>query len=43
MRLVVLLLANNHKYVIALISFYIIWKLCLHFEGIEINNYQGIN
>lgn len=31
------------KYIIALISFYIIWKLCLHFEGIEINNYQGIN
>lgn len=31
------------KYFIALICFYIIWKLCLHFEGIEINNYQGIN
>ena len=30
-------------YVIALALFYVIWKVCMHVEHIEINAYQGIN
>lgn len=30
-------------YLIAMLLFWIIWKLCLHFEKVEINHYQGID
>lgn len=30
-------------YIIGLFLYYIIWKICLHFTGIPINDYQGIN
>lgn len=30
-------------YIIGLFLYYIIWKICLHFTGTPINDYQGIN
>lgn len=30
-------------YFVAMLLFWIIWKLCLHFEKVEINHYQGID
>ncbi len=30
-------------YITALASYYVIWKLCMHFSGIVANDYQGIS
>lgn len=30
-------------YVVALASYYVIWKLCMHLSGVVANNYQGIS